>query len=472
MMLQIYKKLTTHSRELITFCYFCTIKSIKMKQSQTNPDGLFRLNGISFLIPFLLISTCFAMWGFANEVTNPMVSSFGKIFQISKFQSSFVQVAFYLGYFVMAFPAAMFIQKYSFKAGVLLGLSLYAIGALAFIPAKSTGLFMAFLPAYFVMTCGLSFLETSCNPYVYCMGSAETATRRLNFAQAFNPIGGFIGTAIALLYVAGHLDTTDSDTRATLMTSDPALFEAIKAHDLDILVQPYLYIGIIIIVLLLLIWRMHMPKAGDTGQKKGLWTALRELFHVKNYRNGVIAQFFYVGAQTVCWAYIMYYGHHVFHDLEGMPEFEANRLTVYFYLASQLLFGTGRFICTYFLKYVQPGKLLAMLAVAAIACLCGVIFIDGRPGLYCLVAVSGCMSLMFPTIYGIALTDVGENVKFGGAGLVMSILGGSVIPPIQAAIMDIKGDVLGLSAINISFFVPLVCFVVIVWYGWSSFRSR
>lgn len=436
-------------------------------------DGLFRKNGVNYLLSFVMITICFAMWGFANDVTNPMVKNFGTIFQISKFQSSFVQVAFYLGYFVMAFPAAMFIQRYSFKAGVLTGLTLYAVGALAFIPAKSTGVFFAFLPAYFVMTCGLSFLETSCNPYVYCMGSDETATLRLNFAQAFNPIGAISGAFIALTYVTTNLDPTPSAVRGQLMTTDPSRFEAIKAHDLDILVQPYLYIGIVIIILLLAIRFTKMPKASaENGVKKSLWTAIKELAHVKNYREGVIAQFFYIGAQTVCWAYIVYYGHHVFHELGGMEERAADQLTTKFYLGALILFAAGRFICTYFLRFIKPGKLLTMLAIGAIGFLCGVIFADGKVGLWCLVAVSGCMSLMFPTIYGIALKGLGENVKFGGAGLIMSILGGSVIPPIQAAIMDVDGTILGLPSLNISFFIPFICFIVIAAYGVRSTSTK
>lgn len=438
-------------------------------KANINKDGLFHKNGVNYLLSFIMITICFAMWGFANDVTNPMVKNFGTIFQISKFQSSFVQVAFYLGYFVMAFPAAMFIQRYSFKAGVLTGLTLYAIGALAFIPAKSTGTFFAFLPAYFVMTCGLSFLETSCNPYVYCMGSDDTATLRLNFAQAFNPIGAISGAFIALTYVTANLDPTPSDVRATLLTSNPAQFEAIKTHDLNILVQPYLYIGIVIIALLIAIRLTRMPKASDeTSEKKSLWLAIKQLAHVKNYREGVIAQFFYIGAQTVCWAYIVYYGHHVFHELYGMSEHDSDQLTTKFYLGALALFAIGRFVCTYFLRFVKPGRLLAILAVMAIAFLCGVIFADGIVGLWCLVAISGCMSLMFPTIYGIALSGLKENVKFGGAGLIMSILGGSVIPPVQAAIMDVKGDILGLPSLNISFFIPFICFVVVAAYGFRS----
>lgn len=438
--------------------------------NKTNTNGLFRKNGVSYLLSFVLITVCFALWGFANDVTNPMVSSFGKIFQISKFQSSFVQVAFYLGYFVMAFPAAMFIQRYSFKAGVMLGLTLYAVGALTFIPARETGVFYSFLFAYFVMTCGLSFLETSCNPYVYCMGSDETATLRLNFAQAFNPIGAITGTFVALTYVTTGLDPMENEARHQLLQSDLSAFEAVKAHDLGVLIQPYIYIGITVLVLLVVIRLMRMPKAGDTGASKSLWQAVKEIVAVKNYREGVLAQFFYIGAQTTCWAFIMYYGEHVFHDLEGMGEVAAMSLTKNYYLMALVLFAIGRFVCTWFLRFVRPGQLLGILAVAAMVALVGVIFVGGRVGLCCLVAVSGCMSLMFPTIYGIALNGLGENVKFGGAGLIMSILGGSVLPPVQAAIMDVQGTVCGLASVNASFVVPFICFAVVAWYGYRSLR--
>lgn len=436
--------------------------------NQPTNDGLFKKDGISFLLPFIIITICFALWGFANDVTNPLVSSFGKIFQISKFHSSFVQIAFYLGYFCMAFPAAMFIQRYSFKAGVLLGLLLYAVGALAFIPAKYTGTFYAFLPAYFVMTCGLSFLETSCNPYIYCMGSEETATRRLNFAQAFNPIGAISGAFVALTYVSANLNPAENSERAWMVAHAPAQFEAVKRHDLDILVHPYLYIGIVVLLLFVVIWRMRMPHAGDSGERRSLGKALRQLAGLRNYRNGVMAQFCYVGAQTVCWAYIMYYGLRVFGELEGMSETTAHELTTYCYLGALALFAVGRFACTYFMKYVNPARLLVILSVVAMGMVCGAIFLEGRVGLACLMAVSGCMSLMFPTIYGLALSGIKENVKFAGAGLVMSILGGSIIPPIQAAIMDSQGDFFGISAINFSFIVPLFCFLVIAVYAMRS----
>ena len=390
-------------------------------------------NGVSLLIPFLLITSCFALWGFANDVTSPMVKAFSKIFRMSVTEGALVQVAFYLGYFVMAFPAALFIQRYSFKAGVMLGLLLYAIGALAFIPASYTGFYYPFLLAYFVMTCGLSFLETSCNPYIYCMGSESTATQRLNMAQAFNPIGAL----------------------------------SVKAHDLSVLIQPYVYIGIVVLLILALIYFTRMPMDADTHSGKSLGQSLRELVRIGNYREGVIAQFFYVGAQVMCWTFIIQYGTRVLMN-EGMDERSAEIMSQKFNIAALVLFTVSRFICTWFLKYIKPGKLLAVLAVLAVMAVMGVIVSDSRFGLYCLVAVSGCMSLMFPTIYGIALKGLGDNVKVGGAGLIMSILGGSVFPPLQAMIIDYDGTILGLPSANVSFVLPLICFVVIACYGVKS----
>lgn len=428
-------------------------------------DGLLTKNGVSLLLPFLMITTCFALWGFANDVTSPMVKAFSKIFRMSVTEGALVQVAFYLGYFVMAFPAAMFIQKYSFKAGVLTGLTLYAAGALLFLPAQAIGMYYPFLLAYFVMTCGLSFLETSCNPYIYCMGSEETATQRLNLAQAFNPIGALAGMFVAMHYVQARMSPLDSTARAEL--SD-AQFEILKNHDLEVLIQPYIFIGAVVILLLVAIRLMKMPKAGDTRSKKSLLTALGELARVKNYREGVIAQFFYVGAQVMCWTFIIQYGTRVFME-EGMDERGAEILSQKYNILALVLFTCSRFICTWFLRYLQPGRLLSVLAVCGVAAAGGAILLTDRTGVYCIVAISACMSLMFPTIYGIALRGLGDNVKFGGAGLIMSILGGSVFPPLQAAIIDAGVTLFGLPATNISFVIPLICFVVIALYGHRAY---
>ena len=428
-------------------------------------NGLLVKDGVSLLVPFILITFCFALWGFANDVTTPMVKAFSKIFRMSVTEGAMVQVAFYLGYFVMAFPAALFIQRYSFKAGVLVGLSLYAIGALMFLPAKAIGIYPPFLLAYFIMTSGLSFLETSCNPYIYCMGSEETATQRLNLAQAFNPIGALTGMFVAMHFVQARMNPMDSASRMLLTELQ---FNAIKAHDLDILIQPYIFIGAVIIVLAIVIRLMKMPMDSDTHSTTGILSSLKELVKMKNYREGVLAQFFYVGAQVTCWTFIIQYGTRILME-EGLDERGAEILSQKYNIIALIFFTCSRFICTWFLKYIQPGRLLSILAVIATVLTGGVILFTDRNGLICLVGISACMSLMFPTIYGIALRGLGDYVKVGGAGLIMSILGGSVFPPLQAAIIDSDATIFGLPATNISFIIPLICFIVITIYGHRAY---
>lgn len=433
---------------------------MKTKEQTNKKNGILHFNGISFVVPFILITSCFALWGFANDITNPMVKAFSKIFKMSVTEGSLVQVAFYGGYFAMAFPAAIFIRRFSYKAGVLLGLGLYAFGALLFLPAKETGDYYPFLLAYFILTCGLSILETSCNPYILAMGSEETATRRLNLAQAFNPMGSLIGMFVAMNFIQNRLDPADTEARALM---DDATFEAVKESDLSILIGPYLIIGLVVIGMLLLILFAKVPKCGEGSKKIEFVGTLKRIFKLKRYREGVIAQFFYVGAQIMCWTFIIQYGTRVFMN-EGMAEQDAEVLSQQYNIIAMIIFCCSRFICTFLLKYINPGVLLRTLAIAAAIFTLGVIFIDGRFGMYCLVAVSACMSLMFPTIYGIALEGLGEDAKFGAAGLIMAILGGSILPPVQAAIIDM-GTVFNMPAVNVSFVLPFICFVFVMLYG-------
>lgn len=432
-----------------------------MTMKAKNGDGLFRRDGINYLLPFVLITSCFALWGFAHNVTSPMVEAFSTIFRMNVTDGALVQVAFYGGYFCMAFPAALFIQRYTFKAGVLLGLTLFAIGSLLFIPASMTGFYYPFLIAYFILTCGLSFLETSCNPYIYVMGSEATATRRLNLAQAFNPIGNIAGMFVAMIFVQSRLNPMSTQERALL---DDTQFEAVKNSDLSVLIQPYIGLGIVVLAVLFVLRLTRMPKHCEVSSGKKLSTALLEIFHIKNFREGVIAQFFYEGAEIICFTFIIQYGKRLFID-EGMSEMDARLTAQHFSIAAMLLFCGGRFLFTWLMRYVRAGRLLTILAILAIVFLCGVITMQNRVGIVCLVMVSLCMSIMFPTIYGMALHGLGENVKFGGAGLVMSILGGSVFPPIQALIIDSGISLMGIPAINLSFFVPVFCFIVVATYG-------
>ncbi len=426
----------------------------------TKNNSILSKDGVSFLIPFMLITSCFALWGFANDITNPMVKAFSKIFRMSVTDGALVQVAFYGGYFAMAFPAAMFIRKYSYKAGVLMGLGLYAIGALMFFPAKMTGSYYPFLIAYFVLTCGLSFLETSCNPYILSMGTEETATRRLNLAQCFNPMGSLCGMYVAMNFIQARLHPASTEERALL---DDAQFAAMRDSDLSVLITPYLAIGLIIAVMFLIIRFTKMPSNADSNHDVHPLTTLKRICRITRYREGVIAQFFYVGAQIMCWTFIIQYGTRVLMG-EGMTEQAAEVLSQRYNIIAMVIFVSSRFICTFFLKYINAGTLLGVLAAVGALLTLGVIFIDGRMGLYCLVAISACMSLMFPTIYGIALQGLGDDAKFGAAGLIMAILGGSVLPPLQASIID-KVEVFGMPAVNVSFVLPFICFLVIIVYG-------
>ena len=432
----------------------------KTKQSILHKDG------VSYILPFILVTSCFALWGFANDITNPMVKAFSKIFRMSVTDGALVQVAFYGGYFAMAFPAAIFMRKYSYKAGILLGLGLYASGAFLFYPAMLSGSYYPFLLAYFILTCGLSFLETSSNPYILSMGTEETSTRRLNLAQSFNPMGSLLGMWVAMNFIQAKLNPMDTAQRATLSESE---FAAVRDADLSVLITPYLIIGAVIAAMLIIIRLTRMPRNGDQNHNINFIPTLKRIFSIPRYREGVIAQFFYVGVQIMCWTFIIQYGTRIF-MAEGMSEQEAEVLSQQYNIIAMVLFCISRFVCTFILRFINPGRLLALLAIAGGIFTLGVITFQDVKGMYCLVAVSCCMSLMFPTIYGIALKGMGDDAKFGAAGLIMAILGGSVLPPLQARIIDC-GTLLNMPAVNLSFVLPLICFVVITIYGFRSIKG-
>jgi FHS family L-fucose permease-like MFS transporter len=416
------------------------------------------------LVPFILVTSLFFAWGFANDITNPMVKAFSKIFRMSVTDGALVQLAFYGGYFAMAFPAAMLISRYTYKSGILVGLALYSVGALLFIPASMTGLYYPFLIAYFILTCGLSFLETTANPYILSMGDAATATRRLNLAQAFNPMGSLLGMFAAKEFIVARMNPMGTSERAVLTDEQ---FEAVKSADLQVLITPYVAVGLVVLLLLLLIRLIKMPRNSDEQRSGRVRDTLKRIIAIPRYREGVIAQFFYVGVQIMAWTFIIQYGTRIFMN-EGMGEQAAEVRSQEFNIAAMVLFCASRFICTFLLKFFSPGKLLMTLAIAGGILTAGVIGFQDIRGLYCLVAVSACMSLMFPTIYGIALGGLGSDSKFAAAGLIMAILGGSVLPPLQAALIDMK-TLLGMPAENISFILPLFCFAVIACYGYRGY---
>ena len=430
-----------------------------------------RLIPAQYLVPFVLVGVLFPLWGFANDITNPMVKAFSRILLMSNFEGSLVQFAFYGGYFAMAFPAAMFIKRFTYKSGILVGLGLYATGALLFIPASMMMAFWPFLVAYFVLTCGLSFLETTANPYILSMGSEETATLRLNVAQAFNPLGSLLGMFTAQQVILARLNPATQAERAAL---PPDQLAAVTTHDLGIIRGPYVGIAVVIAVFLVLIAIMKMPRATSSTHRLELGATVGRLLANKRYVGGVIAQFFYMGAQIMCWTFIIQYGTEVL-MARGMSEPEAEVAAQGYNIVAMIIFATSRFICTLLLRFFRPGVLLMLLAMGGFVLIGGTILLPGIGGLYCLVGTSACMSLMFPTIYGIALSGLGDDAKIGAAGLIMAILGGSILPPMQAMIMDLGAFQLGglaFSSIRASFVMPLICFAVVALFGWRTMLAQ
>ena len=379
-----------------------------------------------------------------------------------------MQFAFYGGYCFMAIPAAIFIKKFNYKQAILMGLALYSIGCFLFIPAGNLMIFEAFLVAYFIMTCGLSFLETSANPFILSMGAENTATQRLNFAQAFNPVGSLTGMFVAKEFILARLNTTSEVQRRELAQRDPEVFSQIQQSDLNVIIDPYIILGIIVALVFIVFSITKLPDSKSSNNRKlDLKPTLKRLFLNRHYREGVIAQAFYVGAQIMCWTFIIQYG---VNEL-GITKTEAQTYN----MVGMVIFVTSRFICTYILKFINPGLLLMILAFGGGIFTLGAIFLPGIIGLYSLVAISACMSLMFPTIYGIALEGLGEDAKIASAGLILAIGGGSLMPPLQGTIMDMSAFTMGgfvISSTRTSFCLPFICFLIIGYYGWNTNRKR
>jgi len=412
------------------------------------------------LIPFILVTSLFTLWGFANAVTDPMVQAFKKVLELSNSQAAWVQMAFYGGYFCMALPAAMFMRKYSYKTCILIGLGLYATGALLFYPAALSEKFWFFCLGLYILTFGLAFLETAANPYALSLGPKETATQRLNLAQAFNPVGLILGLLVAQQFVLKKLKSDDIVDFSSL---DEASKILIKTSDLLVIRDPYVILGLVLIGVFILFVIIKMPQSKDENAMPDVSNTFSALAKDRNYVLGLLAQILYVGAQIMCWTYIYQYAEGI-----GMDSVSAG----YYQMVAFVLFTVGRAIGTYLLRFMNSGKLLMYFALFAMVFVLGTIFLYSTTGLYSLVGVSFCMSLMFPTIYGIALGNLTEEQsKVGSAGLVMAIVGGALLPKLQGNIIDIGGNgvsdilILGVSEVNFSFILPLLCFFYIAWYG-------
>lgn len=423
-----------------------------------------RLVERKYLVPFVAITSLFALWGFANDITNPMVAAFQTLMELPAAKASLIQFAFYGGYATMAVPAALFIRRFSYKKGVLLGLTLYAVGTLLFIPAAAQQSFTFFCFSLYILTFGLAFLETTASPFILSLGAKENATRRLNLSQAFNPMGSLAGMAVASMVVLPNLWSDKRDAAGNIIF--PLLSEAEKAeirlHDLAVIRDPYVALGIVVLVMLVIIALIKVPTVNSQQPTTNVKGTMKRLWKNLVYREGVVAQVFYVAAQIMVWTFIIQYA-----DNLGISKATAQNYNI----AAMCLFLCGRFLSTWLMKYTDGRRLLTIFGICAALCSLGAVLIVGKAGLYCLVGISLFMSLMFPTIYGTALEKVSlADASLGAAFLVMAIVGGALMPPLQGMIIDF-GTIMGHPAVNVSYCLPLLCFIVVAIYGFRSRRA-
>ena len=400
------------------------------------------------VLPFILITSLFLMWGLANNMTDTLLAAFKKIMSMSDFQTSWIQIAFYGSYFCLALPAAILIKKFTYKTGILLGLGMFIAGSLLFYPASVTAQYGHFLVALFILAGGLSILETTANPYIIALGPEETATRRLNLAQSFNPIGSIIGVALSKMFILSNLNTAGASARSAMSSGR---LNKIQSEELAAVMGPYVGVAILLLFLWVTIALVKLPKASDTTQSIDLRSTLQRLVRNKNYVLGVIAQFLYVVAQIGVWSFTIRY---VMQELNVNEEQASN-----YYLAALILFTLSRFVSTYLMKFISPAKLLVVASSLAAICSLIVIFSHGTFSVYALIAISGSMSLMFPTIFGLASRGLGSDTKLGGSGLIMAILGGAVLTAIQGQVSDMTGS------ISMAYVVPFLCFVIVIIFG-------
>jgi len=402
----------------------------------------------------------FAWWGVANNMTDTLLAAFKRIMSMSDAKTALIQVVCYgAGYGLLAIPAAVYIKKFSYKSGVLLGLALYSAGCILFYPAMMTANYYCYLTAIWILFGGLSILETAANPYIIAMGPDETGTRRLNLAQSFNPIGSIVGIVVSQLFILSHLNKASAEERAA-MTAEQ--LETIQAGELNAVTITYVTVGLILIATWILIAvNKKMPRTGEAGGPLNLKPTFKRLIRNRHYMWGVVAQFFYVGAQIGVWSFtIRYTMQELGLEQAVLPQGKTpEQAAATYYMASLIVFTISRFICTGMMRFMTPANLLTLLSSIAIALTLTVIYVGGRIGVYALVGISGCMSLMFPTIFGLACRGLGEDTKFGGSGLIMAILGGAVITQIQGMVSD------SFKSINLSYWLPLICFIVITYYG-------
>ncbi len=408
------------------------------------------------LLPFILLTLCFAAWGTAANMTDPLVKVFSKIFTMNTLQSSLVQFCYYGAYFCLALPAAFINKRYSYKVGVLTGLGFAILGAFMFYPASQAMTYGFFLAALFILAAGLSILETSANPYVIAMGPNENSAKRLNLAQAFNPVGTNIGVFLAATLILPNLHSATADERLSMPIDE---LSKIQANELAAVMTPYVGMACVLVLIWLAIAFTKNPiKDKEVASEHDLnfYKTLKRLFHNRHYKFGVIAQFFNVAAQTCVWTFTIGY------VMEALSANEVKGGEVLQY--SMITFLISRFVMTWLMGFIKPALLLTTTTMIAVFLCLFMVMSPNESGVWALIAISACLSLMFPTIYAISLHGLGEDTKFGAAGLVMAILGGALMPMVQGAVIDSYNTAT-------SYIVPAICFCVVGAYAIFDLKS-
>jgi MFS transporter, FHS family, L-fucose permease len=409
-----------------------------------------------YLLPFILVTTLFFMWGIPNNLNGVLIKQFMKSMEISRFQAGLVQSAFYMGYFVLAVPAGILMRRFSYKAGIITGLLLYSSGCLLFWPAAHVGKYGFFLFSLFIIASGLAFLETGANPFIALLGSPSSSEQRLNLSQAFNPIGSVTGVLLGTIFIFSGIEPDQAAISAMKLNGSYAAF--LQNETLRV-IKPYIGLALFAFFWAVLMMRVKFPKF-DTELKsdneaKGSFS---DLLSFPNFWKGVLAQFFYVGAQVGTWSYFIPY----VQDYTGEPEKTAG----YFLTGTLVAFGIGRFFATWFMRYIKPNLLMGAYSIINVI-LTGIgILFPGWVGMWAIFLTSFFMSLMYPTIFAISIRDLGDNTKIGGSVIVMSIIGGAICTPLMGLIAEKT------SSMAIAMLVPFAAYLYVAWYSFRGSVAR
>jgi FHS family L-fucose permease-like MFS transporter len=407
-----------------------------------------------WLFPFILVTSLFFFWGFVHNLDPILIPHLRKAFNLTDLESSLVDSSVFIAYFVMALPAGFIMRKYGYKSGILIGLVLFGIGALLFVPAANSLQYIYFLGALFVIACGLTFLETAANPYVTILGPAETATKRLNFSQSFNGLAAFIAPA----YVGPMILSGKNLTQEQINAMPAAELHAYVVQEAASVKMPYLILGLIILAVAVVFYFTHMPDVKDENKAGVDGASFAGALKSMRLRWGILAQFFYVGAQVCVASFFI----KMATSTAGIAEDTAAKYLGFFGLAFML----GRFAGTFFMQYIQPRKLLIIYTIINICLTLLAIFGTGMIVVYTLVAIAFFMSIMFPTIFSMGIDGLGHNTKIGSSLIVMSIVGGALLPPVLGLISDMTGS------IQNGYVVPLACFTVILLFAFNGHKTN